>query len=522
MVEINRNKILCSALLSSLAIFAVFAGEVPPRIAELGGNEGYMELLQREQAMANREDSIAVVMENMRASFNSDSPEASQNREKIIELEGLLFDIRAKKSRLVDSINIIEQEWVFSHLNQQPSQGSLTTTPQVTNTKVDNATFIFLSNYVKDNLPQVDYLNLVKSEEIEAKLGSYTDQYLINYQELLSLKQSYEQTQDEAEAQKIAERFHALNNANNTIAKKLSEGWDFVYDNKNFAYSMLMELKGNQDILLDEQERARKSQETIAKLQMDGLSDPTLNYLVEKQALTEYELVISDKLSLKMANDSLKTVLTTYGNSLIEYHSPISIEERLFMVFEPIKASSKSHYASANSIPETAIYERGTIYRIAVGNFAKKQNPSIFRGVYPVSYIKEPNNRYSYYLGGYSSLPEAEEAQRKMKEHGFRRPEVVRWQDGERRNLADDPIETSVSYRIEISGVELFSDEMKREVGEYVNSISKVGNKFVIAPLFELSSAEMIESKLKSIDPELQFTISELEPVENNTVEPKQ
>ncbi len=513
MVEINKNKILCSIALTTITLAVAFAYEVSPRIAELETNKQYMSLLERELILTNREDSIASVAESKRASYDIENGDAS--RKEIIQLEASLFDLRSQKAKIIDSINIIEQEWVFSNLaHAQESEQPESEQPDPAQGEDDVAPYIYLSRYVKDNLAQVDYRNLVKAEELEPLLIEYSDKYLINYQNMLSLKHSYTQIQDEGEGEAIIKELGTIESENKIIAQKLSEGWDFVHDNKSFAYSMLLELSNGSNLLAQQQARVRTTNESIAKLQGGGVVDPTLEYLAQKSAMVEYEIAVSEQLSLDVATDSLRMVYAKLASNPIEYHPAIIIEERLFIEFEPIEFTSKSRYASINAIPKTEIYERGTIYRIVVGNFSTKQQPSIFRGAYPVSYVTDSNRRYTYYIGGYATLPEAEQAQIKMKERGFRRPEIVRWQDGKSRNLDEDPLTQSSGYRVIITGAASFSEAMRGEVGEYVNNISKVGNKFVIAPLYELSSAEMISSKLKGVDPTLDITIVPMEPTE--------
>ena len=81
----------------------------------------------------------------------------------------------------------------------------------------------------------------------------------------------------------------------------------------------------------------------------------------------------------------------------------------------------------------------------------------------------------------------AEAAQALLKKRGFVRPEIVVWTDGAARNLSLDPEAAKVTYRVEITGTDALSDEVKGVIaatGE-VYELSRVGSQLFVVGAFD-------------------------------------
>ena len=103
---------------------------------------------------------------------------------------------------------------------------------------------------------------------------------------------------------------------------------------------------------------------------------------------------------------------------------------RVFIVYSDIERTTPSVYNARNPIPENETDQYGTVYRIQLGAFQQKQPVSIFKGVFPLCYDRTEEGRYRYCAGAFRELSEAEAAWTKLKEMGFRKPEIVVWRDG--------------------------------------------------------------------------------------------
>ncbi len=510
MVALNRFSFI--AIIAFLGYnLSVGAQQIQPRIVGLETNSRYMNLLREDNSLSMQEDSIAVVVDGLRDVYRANG--STESREKIIMLENDLFELRSRKAMVVDSLNLIEQEWVLNNVGEVRS--SITEQASLLESSSQNANFIYQSANVKSNLSDVDFKNLLRAEELELQAQKLSGSFAVNQGSLLSLSRSYEMAMSQSDADDIKEVFDSLSMVGNKISKQLGDSWGYIYDNKSFAYGVLMELLGFSDVLHRETELMREAQAEFSTLQKGGSGDELLRYLVQKGSMVEYETLVAQKMGLAGAVDSLQVVAKKIASIDKNLTEP-TIQERLFINYEPIEFVDKMPYTTSNPIPQTEVYEKGMIFRIYVGSFQVKQAASIFRNTTPLSYLVNDKNRYCYYIGGFATLEEAEEAFDVLKDRGFRVPQIVVWSDGRERNLTTDPLPIDSTYRLEILDITSLPDEVREVVSREVpnNPISKVGtDKFVILSLEDKQQAESLAEKLTGLDSSLNIVVSRSEAV---------
>ncbi len=485
--------------------------QAQPRIVGLETNSHYMNLLGEDHQISRSEDSISLVVVTMRRTFRDNPQAAVDNRDNIILLENQLFELRARKAVVVDSLNLIEQEWVLNNMNSAPQ-------PQREHAELvesaEDVKFIYESSNVKGNLSGLDYKNLIKAEQDEVEVEALSNTFTVNYDNMLSLKRSYEVTPSQSEAIAIKGRFDSLAMQNVQILGELKDRWGNIYDNKSFAYSMLMELLDFPDVLSQEAELMRKAQTEISAKQGVGSSDEQLTYLVQKCSMLEFEILVAETLGLSSVADTLRGELNRVAGIEKISLPELSIEERLFILYEPIEIVSTPLYSASNPIPQTVIYDKGVVFRIFVGSFKEGQTVATFRNATPLSTIVNSENRHCYYIGGFATLDEAEAAQAQLKKHGFRAPQVVVWSDGRERNLTKEPLSLNPTYRIDIANAPLLPEGGKEAVQQIAprSTITKVGtDKFVIMNLERSLQVDSLVSELQSLDSRLVITIDKSE-----------
>lgn len=76
-------------------------------------------------------------------------------------------------------------------------------------------------------------------------------------------------------------------------------------------------------------------------------------------------------------------------NTLDYAFAPVNPSPRNFIEYGSIEVTTPSKYNSAHPIPENEIFKFGTVYKVQVGNFVRKQPVSIFRNVSPLCYEKD-------------------------------------------------------------------------------------------------------------------------------------
>ena len=104
-------------------------------------------------------------------------------------------------------------------------------------------------------------------------------------------------------------------------------------------------------------------------------------------------------------------------------------------------------------------------------------------------------------------------AQEQMKKKGFRRPEIVVWNDGERTNLADAAEQGNAPmFRVEIGGLDGFPEELRAAVqavaGE--SEISRAGRHFIVGPLADKAVADKVAEAVMQQNASLEVKIAEI------------
>lgn len=486
---------------------------VEPRIAGLENNAEYMSLLGEDARLQMREDSIVNAVAQLRQQLREDPTQRQRCSQEILQLESRIFEIRNAKGRLIDRINTIEQEWVLANLDAgSPTTGAARTEAVVTipdSLKVRN---LVDNLYFREHLADTDYSALRRAQRLEPQAEAYVNRFRANYDTLAELAEAYATVTTEAEAMEIYERMNALQGVNRVLADSLSETWNYIFDNKNYAYGYILDELGQEEILTREEDALSQASRRLSELRGTTASDAVTDYFLRKRVLVDYEEAVAGVLSLDAARDSLKGVAARLAES--DFRMPrIDVAERYFLDYDSVAFSSTPKYSYQNPIPECKVYANGTIYRILLGTFNTKRAVSTFRGAYPLFYLVNDAGKWCYYTGGFATLEEAQEAQKLLKEHGFIRPEIVVWTDGVERNLSRDPEAQHLAFRVEITGREALSEEVKREIAQTAagHELSRVGQQlFIVGGFDDRAVANRLAESIRQLDPELEIKVVEV------------
>lgn len=495
---------------------------VEPRIAGLEQNEEYMSLLKEDTLLQMREDSIAAVIVRARQSLREDAANRVRYAEQIMQGENQIFELRTAKGRVIDRINTIEQEWVLHHMDAVTTSSSAQHRPTSQLPDSLQRRNLVQNRPFREYLAMPDYSALQSAQRREMQAVDLVNRYMANYLTLGELSAAYATVATEAEALDLEERFRTLEQLNDKLSDSLAGSWNYIYDNKSYAYDYLMEALGKEALLDRQAERYSTAMREIVALEGETASDALVDYFVRKRALVEYETDVAKELSLQAAVDSLQGV--TAQLATIDFKVPrVGFEQRYFLQYDSIRFVSKPHYTTANPIPETTIYDHGTIYRILVGTFSAKRPVSIFRGTVPLSYVVTDEGKWRYFAGGFATQEEAEAAQALLKKRGFTKPQVTVWVDGLYRNLAEEPTPsaTSSGCRIEIHGLDALPEGV-REIISTVEGVelSKVGaTLFVVGTFADKAEADRVADAVRAVDTALDVRVKELAPAPNESNE---
>lgn len=497
-----------------IALFALVVGYVsaqPPvkaRIAGLEDNAEYMALLTDGVRLQQMEDSVMRVIEQNRKLFAEDAANRAKYSDAILSLEEQLFSLRNSKGDIFSRINTIEQDWLITNMNAQSSMSESLPDQQTSDTIVEQAE-VQPSRLVDDvhfaaALDQVDYVALQRAQNDENKVIEYVNMLSENHSAMESIRVQYEQTQDASEASRLYSNYQVLNGLCSALNDSISTRWGAIFDAKSYAYNLILEMERRDDLLENSELALSQALQQVAADRGLYASDAMSSYFNTKKCLVDTEIAIARIYGLGFVQDSLSKI--SQQLSAIDYRlQKVEIEERFFLAYEPIGVSSPSKYNSRNPIPECEIYDRGTIYRVVLGTFSQQQPISIFKGVYPLYRLKTEEDKHRYFAGGFATEAEADEAQIKLKNMGFRRPEVVVWRDGVYANLVEEreaAAEMTQVFRVEISGAEQMTDELRSVFDSLASDkdITRINGRFIVMSFAVRDDADKLAEALSAID----------------------
>jgi len=519
MVEITWKKSLYRLLLAAVAACPV-AGWLyaqPPvveaRIAGLESNAEYMSSLREDALLLQREDSIERAVVSLRRELRDPAADRQRISQEILRLESRIFEVRTARGRLIDRINAIEQEWVLANLDAEPAPGSETAEHAPAATPASSAIRSLLdAPYLREQLPAEDYEALCEAQRLEQPAEEYAQRYFANYATLGELAAAYAAVATEAEAGELYGRYDTLQRANAVLADSLAGVWNYIFDNKSYACSYVLELLGRDDLLARGEERLDEARQQLASLRGETASDQVADYFLRRRVSLGYERSVAELLGLSVVRDSLEGVDARVA--AVDWRLPkIELAERLFLDYDSVAFSATPKYTYKNPIPECRVYDRGTIYRILLGTFNTKRAAATFRGAYPLFYLVNDEGKWCYYCGGFATREEADAAQATLRKHGFVRPEVVVWEDGVLRNLSRDPEPAQAACRLEISGTEALSDAVRELIRQQAEGceISRVGARtFVVGTFDERPAAERLAESIRQAEESLEIKIVEI------------
>ncbi len=463
-------------------------------------------------------DSVAEVLAEHRVNYARNESMREELAPTILSLEKEVVRLQAEYEKVVAAISQkAVQEALAAYNNAQKEQNTEKKTQPVVEEKrsaytPDKARMkrdLVANDYFAERLAAADCKTLRDAQQRERKVNEAVERYFAKYSELLALQRRYMEapTREEADAQ--AELFATKRGEMASLDEEITSLWSSLYFNKIYAYDLLMEREGNTSMLDFSAEAAARAEREINENTDLYESNALVGYYARKKALTEYEMQIASTLSLTTSRDSLRLITAELKNR--DYRlSKLSLQRRSFIDYEDITVKVPTIYNSKNPVPQTKVYDYGTVYRIRIGLFSKRPNVSALRGATPLSYTTAYNNGlYAYFVGGFRTEQEAKEGAEYLKKLGFKEPIIAVWVDGEYYPTLEEMRRSESQYNIEISGVATLTDDMKASILAHKSdcTISRIGSTFVVGTFEGKSVAEAVVTELKAINSEINAKI---------------
>lgn len=511
-------KVKISAMLAfaviSLAIVQSYAQQPHSRLAGLERNDDYMELLRRDAELVRRIDSLTTAVYDLREMLYKDD---SQRRERSAELLGMesdLYMLRDDRSRLVDRINAIEQEWLLANISSGAAEREEPSKPVEPPAAAGTQRADLVKNsYFSRALSRNDYATLCRAQSDESVASGLYSEFVKNYEGLAEVRALYDSVATESEADSLMYVFQSKYARSTTLADSLAAVWSNTFDNKSYLYDLLFDMAGREDMLDKAEQNVFAMRRGIAEAKGAYASDAVAEYVLGKRCIVDYELDIARTAGLSAAADSLSKVRTSLEGLRYDF-AKIPTRKRIFIDYAPVSFSSQYVYTSKNPVPECPVYEYGVVYRIKLGEFTSQQPAAKFKGIEPVSYLRTAAGGWVYYAGCYRSIGELEKALNTLKRLGFTKADVAAWSDGVYAG-SREAVEALMSkqYAIEITG----ADELPAAVREAVaedegnSGVVRTGRGvFTVGGLSSREAAEALAAAISDADSSLTVRVVEL------------
>lgn len=480
------------------------------RVPGLETNETYMACLRDDARLQERIDSLMAASVEARRLFRDDPDNRESYKTEILKLEERLFALRSEKGRLVDRINAIEQEWILRSLDAEPEaleprreeSPAYEEAPRMRNL-VANACF-------RGELSPEDYATLHEAQRKERPAAECIELFADNYARLIGMQSEYMMLTNQAAADSLYDRMAEIREENLRLDDSLQGLWSYIFDNKSYAYSYLLDRYGREEALESGTALLTEAQRTTDAERGRYASDAMTAYFLQKRALVDFERSVAREFSLPEALDSLNREADYLAS--VEFRlPPIEVERRYLLDYCDVNFSSPSKYDASHPIPACKVYDHGTIYRIRLGRYRVKQLPSIFRGAWPLGFDRDEEGRYCYYAGGYATAVEARLACELLLKRGFRRPEIVRWVDGEREDVPMDG-EAAGNFRVEISGADVLPEAVREVIRQTApdRELIRVGAHYIVGSFSDRVVAEQLARAVRSADASLAAEVKEI------------
>ena len=494
------RRFLTLFLTASFTVASLAAQSVEDQYSNLERNLEYMQ---------SRVDSLNMLIKAARQRY-ADQPEARvQIAKQLTSMELEAISLKRDYDKALSAFTLYQQRSyaeVSGGDNLQQIEAEDTATIVVNSTPRANLVY---NGLFESSLSASDLKTLRAAQRDERAVVDKIKEYMRSYDRMVSLQLEYERVDTEVAADSVLVMLDSVRGVAAKVENVISDKWHTIFDNKVYAYNLILEKERQQELLTAVEENLAKAMSESEQNVGSYESDVLCEYFYRKQALLGYESRVAQNLKLSLAADSLLKVQK--GLSRGDYCLPkVEIVRRTFIEHEPLKVIKPTIYTPKNPIPHTKIYEHGTVYRIRIGIFTNRPNLSALRGITPLSYTdKYHNGKYAYFVGGFRTEEEALEGVEYLKKLGFKAPQPVMWVDGEYVSNIEEWKRKNIGFNIEITGVTTLSDAVKAHISirNEKCQFSRVGAAFIVGTFASQSDAEVVVSEIMAMDGKIKAVV---------------
>ena len=504
-----------ATLMAATTLSVVALAQLQTPIDELNSNPEYVALQQADAELGMKSDSLTMLMTYERTQFRAltdslatmglqPSPEQyNAFSDRILQLENENFEIRILRGDVTGRINAMTQEWVLAQMNATLAGEAESADVEVV--ELPEYRNLVENHCLKDILAEADYTELLDAHSEDVAMDDLITKFSIVYKGMSDTAERYAHVDNEAEAEKLFVKFAELKADADELAAEIERRWNHILDTKYYAYGYVLESNNKYDLLDSASMEFTDMRRECSTEAGNYAADAVMHYALGRPTLRNFEYDFARAMELEEAADSIATLRAEMKD--IEYrYEPLSLERRLFIDYQPIVIGRTNFYKESNPIPRLKVYERGTIYRILLGEFRNKQPMTLFKGVQPLYITRNEDGYYLYYAGGYATRREADDAVLFLKDKDFKDPQICRWHNGKMENLTAAESGDGEMGDIAVMGkrymIKIATDALSDDVRDLISneaarkSITKSADGFIVGTFDSLGEVERLEALL--------------------------
>lgn len=439
-----------SSCMKRFFLYFIFAAMAISALAQsIGDDPAYRALMVRQSALKSSQDSLQSLLSSARASFEDASDKQRETiSQTIVRLEGEIYDMRSKMSRIGSDIAAIEQQYAERSLQSE----ALKPAPE--------SAVLYDNLFFKDNLASGDIAKLRSVPGIETKVRQIVSSIEPLYARLVEIKMMYDRSILQSEVDALKNEAEGIVVKIEALDKQIGELWLPVYNFSLDTYLVLLDKVGAQDrTMLESLENEWRDVRRTEAFAVENSMAPNLAaFDVERALLVSYQKALAKVLDLTVAYN----VLTSSKVMPVSKDMPIiKFLPRVLTIYSPIQTGIKYLSDNPNDLPEAIIPATGNYYSVQISLLsAMPSSLDMFKGAFPLQYLKTADGKFRFMAGGFHTYAEAAKGLSVLTKAGYRAPVIVAFRDGDwispLKAKAYDATKTAVastdgaSYRIDV------------------------------------------------------------------------
>lgn len=437
--------ILFFSVLAPFILFAQSENET------LEGNLEYQGYKVQLDSLKKVQTSIVQQIDELKVLSESDLDNKDEYIEKVLVLEGQLFDVRSRVGVFTSKCSSIEQEFIIKNMGKKKS-----TTDGTALVKQSTNANLLLNKFFVDNISTEEMSHISLDYDVDSLASVLRENIRREVTTIRAIDEELRRTQDAL----LADSLFAVAEVSLKIIKEsedeLNKVWKDMYDTKLYVYTRLLDkLNVSVNVLTKFSEKAREIRSIKESANADKFSPIFFTYPLEHELILSYEKVLAEKLVYISALDSLNNKMEIVKTKRFDEVN-VELPDWDYVEFAQAVIGGKGIHSSRNPIRKVSIPTYGSVYMLRITTLT---NPvaqmTSFRNLNPVTLFRNELGKYEYYVGCYKTSEDAQKDISVAKKAGFNAI-VTQWCDGGKVMDGGVIVPVNVSensYRVEFVSV---------------------------------------------------------------------